>query len=157
MRRRRSSSSAPWRPCRKWAMMSWPTHGSRFSTTSATSTANSGRVDCWHDGFKLKENIAVKLELMVVVLYESYVTKKTIDILKDTAHPLHKFDSVAKSVWKNTHKLVFQYCQLQWDGPVRDRGRGEWMSRRGDYNGEANMNCAASVIVMTTTVINIVI
>ena len=35
---------------------------------------------------------------MVVVLYVSHVTKKTTDILKATSQPLHKFDSVAKSV-----------------------------------------------------------
>ena len=100
-------------------------------------------------------------------VYESHVTKKITDILKDIYHPLHKFYSVAKSgcrylserALKNRYWNIFLPASIRMlnarSGRGNERGGREEGGRKGGI-GDVYMNCAAYVITTTTTIINIV-
>ena len=44
--------------------------------------------------------------------------------------------------------IAISFCQLVPGCSPRDKRRWKWTGRRGDYNGETTMNCAASVITI---------
>ena len=89
-------------------------------------------------------------------LYETYMMKKTRDILTDTSHPLHEFYYVAQSGCRyiSERTRTNRYRNTFLPTSVRllnaKSGRGKWSGRMGGYNGA---HYFLSLLIVTTNVV----